>query len=124
MGCYSIKWNLVHYNAANLEPVMVSINRWRLVKNCIDRSSVCSCYYRRFGTNDANIVKNREEQAESRRIKMNKGLYYPKCYALVSGGKDSLSAAQILHESGKLSACVALETGISTPDWKDFVIKD
>ena len=54
---------------------------------------------------------------------MNKGLYYPKCYALVSGGKDSLSAAQILHESGKLSACVALETGISTPDWKDFVIK-
>jgi 3'-phosphoadenosine 5'-phosphosulfate sulfotransferase (PAPS reductase)/FAD synthetase len=54
---------------------------------------------------------------------MNKGISYPKCYALVSGGKDSLSAAQVLHEAGKLEACVALETGVSTPDWKDFVVK-
>jgi phosphoadenosine phosphosulfate reductase len=51
------------------------------------------------------------------------GISYPKCYALVSGGKDSLSTAQVLHEAGKLEACVALDTGLNTPDWKDFVIK-
>lgn len=50
-------------------------------------------------------------------------LSYPACYALVSGGKDSLSVAQMLHEKGKLISCVSLETGISTPDWKEFVIK-
>lgn len=43
------------------------------------------------------------------------GISYPKCYALMSGGKDSLSTAQVLHEAGKLEACVSLETGISTP---------
>src|SRR5208337_3375442 len=48
---------------------------------------------------------------------------YPRCFALVSGGKDSLSTAQVLHEAGKLEACVALETGVSTPDWKQFVIQ-
>lgn len=50
-------------------------------------------------------------------------LHYPECYALVSGGKDSLSAAQVMYEHGLLKGCVALETGISTPDWKDFIIK-
>lgn len=50
-------------------------------------------------------------------------LYYPKCYALVSGGKDSLSTAQALDRAGKLEACVALETGLSTPDWKEFVMR-
>lgn len=50
-------------------------------------------------------------------------LYYPKCYALVSGGKDSLSTAQALDRAGKLEACVALETGLSTPDWKEFVAR-
>ena len=54
---------------------------------------------------------------------ISKGISYPKCYALVSGGKDSLTTAQVLHEAGKLEACVALETGISTPDWKEFVTK-
>ena len=53
----------------------------------------------------------------------NKGLSYPKCYALVSGGKDSLTTAQVLHEAGKLTGCVVLDTGISTPDWKPFVEK-
>jgi phosphoadenosine phosphosulfate reductase len=48
---------------------------------------------------------------------------YPPVYALVSGGKDSLTTAQVLHEAGKLIGCVALETGLSTPDWKPFVIK-
>lgn len=52
-----------------------------------------------------------------------KGLSYPKLYALVSGGKDSLSTAQALHEAGKLAGCVALDTGLSTPDWKGFVGK-
>ena len=51
------------------------------------------------------------------------GIYYPECYALVSGGKDSLSVAQTLHEAGKLIACVSLKTGISTPDWQPFVEK-
>lgn len=49
--------------------------------------------------------------------------YYPECYALVSGGKDSLSTAQVLHDAGKLVACVSFDTGVSTPDWKEFVIK-
>lgn len=52
-----------------------------------------------------------------------RGISYPKLYALVSGGKDSLTTAQVLHEAGKLEACVALETGISTPDWKEFVMR-
>ena len=50
-----------------------------------------------------------------------RGLSYPKVFALVSGGKDSLSTAQVLHDAGKLAGCVALETGLSTPDWKEFV---
>ena len=52
-----------------------------------------------------------------------KGISYPPVYSLVSGGKDSLTAAHVLDTAGKLIACVALETGISTPDWKEFVIK-
>jgi phosphoadenosine phosphosulfate reductase len=52
-----------------------------------------------------------------------KDIYYPKCFALVSGGKDSLSTAQVLHEAGKLEACVALKTNLSTPDWEAFVVK-
>ncbi len=52
-----------------------------------------------------------------------KGISYPKLHALVSGGKDSLSTAQVLHDAGKLAGCVALETGLSTPDWKEFVMK-
>src|SRR5271157_121692 len=52
-----------------------------------------------------------------------RGISYPRCFALVSGGKDSLSVAQVLDEAGKLEACVALETGVSTPDWKQFLIQ-
>lgn len=56
-----------------------------------------------------------------RRMDLVKGISYPKVYALVSGGKDSLTTAQVLHEAGKLEACVALDTSLSTPDWKEFV---
>ncbi len=49
--------------------------------------------------------------------------FYPKCWALVSGGKDSLTTAQVLHEAGRLAGCVSFKTGISTPDWEAFVIK-
>lgn len=56
-------------------------------------------------------------------VRMRSGISYPKCYALVSGGKDSLTTAQVLHEAGKLEACVALDTGLSTPDWRAFVEK-
>ena len=41
----------------------------------------------------------------------------PPCYALLSGGKDSWACAKYLQESGLLLGCVALATGISTPDW-------
>ena len=49
--------------------------------------------------------------------------YYPECYVLVSGGKDSLSTAMVLHEAGKLLGAVSFDTGINTPDWKAFVVK-
>lgn len=52
-----------------------------------------------------------------------KGIYFPPCYALVSGGKDSLTAASVLEEAGKLSGCVAIKTGISTPDWEEFITR-
>ncbi len=42
-------------------------------------------------------------------------------YCLVSGGKDSLVSAQVLSNHDCLLGCVALDTGIQTPDWKDFV---
>jgi phosphoadenosine phosphosulfate reductase len=48
--------------------------------------------------------------------------YYPPSFALLSGGKDSLSTAQVLANADRLLGCVALGTGISTPDWRDFVI--
>ena len=48
-------------------------------------------------------------------------IFYPKCYGLYSGGKDSAAMCQVLHEAGKLEACVALETGLNTPDWKEFI---
>lgn len=54
---------------------------------------------------------------------MKRDISLPRMFALVSGGKDSLSAANVLHEAGKLEACVALRTGISTPDWEPFVRK-
>lgn len=50
-------------------------------------------------------------------------LSYPPCYALVSGGKDSFTQAKVLQKAGKLIACVAIETHISTPDWKQFLEK-
>jgi 3'-phosphoadenosine 5'-phosphosulfate sulfotransferase (PAPS reductase)/FAD synthetase len=48
--------------------------------------------------------------------------YYPPSYVLVSGGKDSLSTAQVLADADRLLGCVALGTGISTPEWRDFLI--
>lgn len=48
--------------------------------------------------------------------------YYPPCYALMSGGKDSLSTAQVLADADRLHGCVALATGVSTPEWRDFLI--
>lgn len=45
----------------------------------------------------------------------------PKFYCLYSGGKDSTTTASILHKDGMLESCVAIDTGISTPDWLAFV---
>jgi len=39
-------------------------------------------------------------------------------YALFSGGKDSFATACVLEDAGMLRGCVALRTGISTPDWQ------
>lgn len=50
-----------------------------------------------------------------------KGISYPKCYALVSGGKDSLTTAKVLQKAGLLEAAVAIKTRLSTPDWEEFV---
>lgn len=54
---------------------------------------------------------------------MRGGISYPKMDVLVSGGKDSLTTAAVVDEAGKLGACIALKTGISTPDWEPFIVK-
>lgn len=51
------------------------------------------------------------------------GLFYPPCYALLSGGKDSVTTASVLAEAGLLLGCVGLKTGVATPDWEAFVVK-
>ncbi len=43
-------------------------------------------------------------------------------YALFSGGKDSFAVAKALEVQDRLQGCIALETGISVPDWKPSVI--
>lgn len=53
---------------------------------------------------------------------MNKLPYYPPVFALLSGGKDSWTTAQVLANADRLLGCVALGTGISTPEWRDFLI--
>lgn len=41
----------------------------------------------------------------------------PPCYSLLSGGKDSWACTKYLQEHDLLLGCVALDTGISVPDW-------
>lgn len=50
-------------------------------------------------------------------------LILPKFYALYSGGKDSTVMASVLQEAGMLESCVSFDTGISAPDWMEFVVK-
>ena len=40
---------------------------------------------------------------------------------MYSGGKDSGVTAKYLERHDKLLGCVALDTGISTPDWREFI---
>lgn len=47
--------------------------------------------------------------------------YYPPCFALVSGGKDSWTTAQALANADRLLGCVGLGTGIAVPEWRDFI---
>ena len=42
-------------------------------------------------------------------------------WALLSGGKDSLSVAAWLAERDMLAGCVSLDTGLSIPEWRDFI---
>lgn len=51
-------------------------------------------------------------------------IYYPECDVLVSGGKDSLTAAKKMWEAGRLRRVILLETGIAVPGWKDFVLEE
>lgn len=44
-------------------------------------------------------------------------------YALFSTGKDSFAAAARLQELGLLLGCIAIDTGISVPEWKDNVLR-
>lgn len=44
-------------------------------------------------------------------------------YALFSGGKDSFATAKALEVQDRLLGCIALETGVSVPDWKPAVIE-
>lgn len=50
-------------------------------------------------------------------------IYYPRCWGMLSGGKDSADTCEALDEAGLLEGVVALRTGIATPDWEEFVIK-
>ena len=52
-----------------------------------------------------------------------KGIYYPSCWGLLSGGKDSISTCQMLEDAGKLEGCVAIRTGIAVPEWEPWIIK-
>ena len=52
-----------------------------------------------------------------------KGLIYPKCYSLYSGGKDSSTATDVLAKAGRLEAVVAFKTKLATPDWLHHVEK-
>ncbi len=45
----------------------------------------------------------------------------PRCWALLSGGKDSMCAAKTLSEQGRLAGCVFIDTGIACPDALPFV---
>lgn len=45
----------------------------------------------------------------------------PRAYVLLSGGKDSVTTAHWLNAHGMLAGCVAIDTGISIPEWRPFV---
>lgn len=44
-----------------------------------------------------------------------------RAYALVSGGKDSVTLAHILASKDMLAGVVAIDTGISIPEWRPFI---
>ena len=45
----------------------------------------------------------------------------PACWVLCSGGKDSMATAAYMAQRDRLRGVIALDTGISTPDWRDFI---
>ena len=45
----------------------------------------------------------------------------PRAWALVSGGKDSMTLAHVLASQDMLLGCVAFDTGIAAPDWRPFL---
>lgn len=44
-----------------------------------------------------------------------------KTWCLLSGGKDSMTVAHLLDQREELAGCLAIDTGISTPDWRPFI---
>lgn len=43
-------------------------------------------------------------------------------YALVSGGKDSFAACDVVARAGLLKGCVLIDTGIAVPTWQEDVV--
>lgn len=44
-----------------------------------------------------------------------------KKWALLSGGKDSVTVAHVLDQRKELEGCLTIDTGISTDDWMPFI---
>lgn len=44
-----------------------------------------------------------------------------RAWVLLSGGKDSITTAHVLQQADMLAGVVAIDTGISTPDWRPFI---
>ncbi|HYE91046.1 MAG TPA: phosphoadenosine phosphosulfate reductase family protein [Terriglobales bacterium] len=45
----------------------------------------------------------------------------PRAYVLLSGGKDSVTTAHYLAAHDMLAGCVAIDTGITVPEWEPFI---
>lgn len=44
-----------------------------------------------------------------------------RAFALVSGGKDSVTLADVLQQRDMLAGVIAIDTGIGVPEWREFV---
>lgn len=49
-------------------------------------------------------------------------MIYPKAHVLLSGGKDSMTAAHVLQTEHMLAGVVVLDTGIYAPEWREWIL--